>query len=90
MNDIAGKLATMWSELLGSAVAAPDSDFFEDGGTSITAVHLAAMIQENLGVSFDAIDVVKLRTFGKVSELVGERINIPAVPPGKGGPGRDI
>ncbi|HEX3786041.1 MAG TPA: phosphopantetheine-binding protein [Pseudonocardiaceae bacterium] len=74
MNDAADQLAKMWRELLETEDVTEDSDFFECGGNSVTAVHLAALIHENLAVSVDAIDVVMLRTFGRVSGAVADRL----------------
>lgn len=41
-------LAELWSELLG-VEPRPDSDFFQDGGTSLLAMRLAAAIHKRLG-----------------------------------------
>lgn len=68
-------LAPLWTELLGGTAPDRDADFFDCGGTSVDAVHLAAAIQENLGVSVDAVDVVLLRTFGTIADLVGQRLD---------------
>jgi acyl carrier protein len=67
------RLGAMWSELLDCDHATEDSDFFECGGTSILAVHLAASIQEEFGVPVDAVEVVVERRFGRIAGLVGER-----------------
>jgi acyl carrier protein len=67
------RLRSLWLELLDKDEVTEQSDFFDDGGTSITAVYLAASIQETFGVLADAIEVVQLRTFGEIARLVSER-----------------
>jgi hypothetical protein len=67
------QLAHLWTEVLDGAAAAPDADFFDCGGTSMEAVYLAAAIQENLGIAVDAIEVVVLRAFGRIAELIEQR-----------------
>lgn len=74
MSDTVSRLAELWTELLDTEDSGEDADFFDCGGTSISAVHLAALIQENLSVAIDAIEVVKLRTLGRISETVVERL----------------
>jgi acyl carrier protein len=73
-NDVNRRLAALWSELLGSGEIAGDADFFDCGGTSVDAVHLAALIQENFEVSVDAIEVVVLRRFSEIAALISSRL----------------
>jgi acyl carrier protein len=68
------KLATLWCDLLECREATADSDFFDCGGTSLTAVHLAARIQETFSVSVDAIEVVVERKLGRMSDLIALRL----------------
>ncbi len=72
-TDIRDTLASIWMTQLDTDAAAPDDDFVAEGGTSIGAVHLAAAIQEKLGVAIDAIEILERGTFGQISELVNER-----------------
>ncbi|HEV2343288.1 MAG TPA: acyl carrier protein [Actinocrinis sp.] len=74
MSDVVDQLTEMWNELLEPTQITPDSDFFDCGGTSVTAVYLAAAVQESLGVALDAIEVVKLRTFGAIAQTLSERL----------------
>ena len=69
------RLTPLWIEVLGGAAPARDADFFDYGGTSVEAVHLAAAIQENLGISVDAVEVVLLRVFDKIADLVEQRLD---------------
>jgi hypothetical protein len=74
VDETRQKLAAMWTELLKCDEVADDSDFFVCGGTSITAVHLAARIQGTLGVPVDAVEVVVAKDFGKIADLVQSRL----------------
>lgn len=67
------KLRALWSELLDCGEVGDDSDFFECGGTSILAVHLAALIQEHFGVPIDAVEIVVQRRLSRITELIAER-----------------
>ncbi|GAA4225083.1 hypothetical protein GCM10022254_06190 [Actinomadura meridiana] len=70
MVDVEQTLSEMWSDLLECGAVTEESDFFECGGTSVTAVHLAALIQDQFGVTFDAVEVVVERKFGKMTDLL--------------------
>jgi phthiocerol/phenolphthiocerol synthesis type-I polyketide synthase E len=72
-TEISDTLAAIWKEQLGTDPATADDDFVASGGTSIGAVHLAAAIQERIGVAVDAIEILERGTFGRISELVVER-----------------
>ncbi|MCQ4083497.1 phosphopantetheine-binding protein [Streptomyces sp. RB6PN25] len=74
MHDAQTKLAALWADLLNCEEVTGDTDFFDCGGTSITAVHLAARIQETFGVSVDAIEVVVEKEFGKLARLLDSRL----------------
>jgi hypothetical protein len=66
----AERLTPLWAKVLGTDPSGPDDDFFHSGGTSIEAVYLAAAIQEELGASIDAFDVVMLRRFDAIAEAI--------------------
>ncbi|MFJ3900098.1 acyl carrier protein [Streptomyces sp. NPDC090025] len=40
----------LWEEVLGEAPSAPDADFFDDGGTSLSAVSLTFLLEDRSGV----------------------------------------
>jgi acyl carrier protein len=63
----------MWKECLDVTEVDETSDFLDQGGTSIAAVHLAASIQEHLAVAIDAIEIVEAPVFGQILALVRER-----------------
>lgn len=69
------QLAAAWCTVLHTGRVEPGDDFVESGGTSIAAVHLAAAIQEDLGVAIDAIEILEQGTFGAIGDLVASRKN---------------
>ena len=74
--EVSDTLAAIWKEQLDTDVASADDNFVAIGGTSIGAVHLAATIQERLGVAVDAIEILERGTFGQISQLVNERAQL--------------
>lgn len=72
--DVRKAFSEMWCESLGCTTMEDDADFFESGGTSITAVYLAAVVQERFGIEFDALEVVLKRRAADVVDLVSERL----------------
>lgn len=74
-SDIDAQFASLWTDLLECDTPSGDADFFDCGGTSIMAVHLAARVQETFGVAVDAIEVVTLRTFAQLSTLIDSRMS---------------
>ena len=67
------RLRTLWSELLSCGEVTDEADFFDCGGTSVLAVHLAALVQEHFGVPVDAIEVVVERRLDRIAALIGQR-----------------
>ncbi len=74
MDETRTKLAELWTGLLNVDEVTDDSDFFVCGGTSITAVHLAARIQQTFGVPVDAVEIVIEKDFGKLALLLEGRL----------------
>lgn len=74
MTEVEQKLGALWSKLLDCGEVTEDADFFDCGGTSIAAVHLAALIQENFGLLVDAVEVVVERKLGRIAALIGEQL----------------
>ncbi|MET8295782.1 MULTISPECIES: phosphopantetheine-binding protein [unclassified Streptomyces] len=73
MSEVREHLAKIWKNLLKVEQVTDESDFFENGGTSITAVYLAADIQEECRLAVDAIEIVLNPKFGELVTLVRER-----------------
>jgi acyl carrier protein len=74
LADIAAQLREIWSEVLHRDDIRDDSDFFALGGSSIAAVHLAAVAQEHLGIEVDAIEVVLNPLFSDFAAVIAPRV----------------
>ncbi|WP_446664816.1 amino acid adenylation domain-containing protein [Flexivirga sp. B27] len=64
-----GPLAQLWTQVLG-APAAPDSDFFDAGGHSISAMRLVAGVRATLARDVSVQDVFRCRTFAALQAYV--------------------
>ncbi|MFI5771490.1 phosphopantetheine-binding protein [Streptomyces sp. NPDC051658] len=73
MSQIREHVAKIWMNLLKVEEVTDDSDFFESGGTSITAVYFAADIQDECQLAVDAIEIISNPKFGELVALVRER-----------------
>jgi len=51
--DISKRVEEIWREVLGAHAAPPTATFFELQGQSVSAVRIAARIEDELGVSID-------------------------------------
>jgi len=49
-GSVRGQLTMIWCETLGLASATSDSDFFDEGGTSLTALRLVSAVRRQLDV----------------------------------------
>ena len=67
-EEISGKLAAIWAEVLGVPVA-PADDFFALGGDSISATHIMHMASESFGVELSIVLIISHTT---VVELAAE------------------
>ncbi|WP_329325136.1 acyl carrier protein [[Kitasatospora] papulosa] len=72
--NIKSRLEKIWAAHLECEDDFQSSDFFDCGGTSVTAVHLAADIQEEFGVEIDALEVVTHGDFLLLVNLIAERV----------------
>lgn len=63
-------VARAWSEVLGAADPAYDTNFFDIGGDSLLATRLARRIQQQLGVPVPIPSLLAGPTFGEQTELV--------------------
>ncbi|MBL9173698.1 MAG: amino acid adenylation domain-containing protein [Verrucomicrobiales bacterium] len=52
-NSLEGRLAGLFSEVLGGGPVRPDEDFFRLGGHSLLAMVLAARVRKTLGITLD-------------------------------------
>ncbi|MBP2231651.1 amino acid adenylation domain-containing protein [Azospirillum agricola] len=63
-------LAELWGRITGHPPASADDNFFETGGNSLLAVHLAAAIRERFGVPLDLATIFQAPTPGALWEAV--------------------
>ncbi len=78
-----------WKEVLGTEPGEND-DFLLQGGDSLSAVHLAAIIEDRTGLSVDAGDILTDARFSAIRDLVQTRSGPAAsAPPAPSVPLRD-
>jgi acyl carrier protein len=70
------KLARIWADLLATSeeIIGIDTDFFENGGHSLSANYLALKIQKELNVKFSLMDVFTFSTLKSQAEYINEHI----------------
>ncbi|AJY40417.1 non-ribosomal peptide synthetase [Burkholderia humptydooensis] len=61
-STLAGRLATLWEEVLGTPVEDMEKSFFHYGGTSLMAVRIIGLVNERLGAALQVIDVFRYPT----------------------------
>ncbi|MFE8071657.1 amino acid adenylation domain-containing protein [Marinobacteraceae bacterium S3BR75-40.1] len=67
------KLLSIWQEILGSSEISVTDDFFEWGGSSLTAVELFGRIESEFGCDLPLSVLLKHGTVRELSELIGAR-----------------
>lgn len=72
--DAEAVLASLWSELLGHGELTEESDFFELGGDSLLATHLARRINRELGIKMPLRDMLASSTLGRQTALVRDLV----------------
>ncbi|HET8680563.1 MAG TPA: beta-ketoacyl reductase, partial [Micromonosporaceae bacterium] len=75
-SSVADRLSSLWTQSLGIRDIAPDADFFELGGNSLTTVELMSRIRESFGVTLEIgsiFDFPTLRTLAGELERLGAR-----------------
>lgn len=72
--DAAELLTSLWSELLGHAKLTGESDFFELGGDSLLATHLARRINRELGIRMPLREMLACSTLGQQTALVRDLV----------------
>jgi aryl carrier-like protein len=68
-----GRMAGIWSQLLGSGPLDADDDFFECGGHSILAMRLAARIRKGFGVSLTLEEIFDHPRLRQLATMVDQR-----------------
>mmetsp|Transcript_129016 Transcript_129016/g.412531 ORF Transcript_129016/g.412531 Transcript_129016/m.412531 type:complete len:948 (-) Transcript_129016:521-3364(-) len=64
----------IWEQALNKSRLSIDADFFDLGGTSLVVGNLAAMLQDELKVSFCTMDIFSAATIRAVSDLIEQRL----------------
>ncbi|WP_242098476.1 amino acid adenylation domain-containing protein [Sphingomonas sp. CROZ-RG-20F-R02-07] len=65
-----GRLAAIWSELLGIPTIGPADDFFDLGGYSLITVRLLRRIEQQFGRGFELSDLMQASTLAAMTDLV--------------------
>ncbi|HEX4833476.1 MAG TPA: beta-ketoacyl synthase N-terminal-like domain-containing protein [Trebonia sp.] len=69
-------LAGLWAELLGHSALTDESDFFELGGDSLLATHLARRINRELGIKMPLRQMLACSTLGRQAALVRDLLAV--------------
>ncbi|MFF8954981.1 amino acid adenylation domain-containing protein [Streptomyces sp. NPDC014894] len=72
------ELAAVWTEILGVAEVADEDDFFQVGGSSLTAIQVASAVRRRLGIRLNVPDVAEHARFDALAALVASRASAPA------------
>ncbi|MGW4369375.1 type I polyketide synthase [Nocardia takedensis] len=67
-----GRLATLWSELLGQPDLSEESDFFELGGDSLLITRLVRKVNEEFAIRTPVRTMLSRRTLGQQTALINE------------------
>jgi acyl carrier protein len=70
MDRTTATVATLWTELLSADGVAPESEFFDLGGSSVTAVRLLDSVQDRLGVKVSLRQFLLNPTVAGLSEAI--------------------
>jgi non-ribosomal peptide synthetase-like protein len=76
LDGTAGLVADAWARILGTGVAGPDDDFFEAGGSSLTAAQLVARLRDT-HPEVTVADVYEAPTVGALAARL-DAIGTPA------------
>jgi acyl carrier protein len=68
-REITGYLSGLWEKLLGKPVA-PDVDFFDAGGNSLTGVKMIMEVQETYSVDLDLETFFEEPSIAKLAESI--------------------
>jgi thioesterase domain-containing protein/acyl carrier protein len=69
-DEVERTIAQWWRELLGAESLTPQSDFFEMGGQSLTAVRLFAKIKKSYGIQLSAATIYEVPTVEKLATRI--------------------
>ncbi|MGE7388369.1 acyl carrier protein [Streptomyces sp. NPDC004126] len=94
MNDprtaaLTAELIDLWQQVLGVDGIGPDDDFFDLGGSSITAIRMAPLMGERLGVEPDLTLLFDHPTPAELAAALAPQAGDLPVPASAGGRGPD-
>jgi acyl carrier protein len=72
-DSLAGVIAAAWCDVLGSAPPSPTTSFFAVGGSSLTAMRMAATLQERTGRKVSVRDMFRSASVQQIVELLETR-----------------
>ena len=72
-GGVQARMTALWLEVIGDPSVAPDTDFFESGGNSLSAVALIARVREVFGVEVPISAIFDSPTIAALSALVREQ-----------------
>jgi sugar O-acyltransferase (sialic acid O-acetyltransferase NeuD family) len=82
--ELAGVLAGLWREVLGTPSVRPDQNFFDLGGTSLLAMRLLQRVHETLGISMSPVDIFQYPTLAALTSHLGAAVSPATKASGEG------
>lgn len=73
-NDTEAAILALWHEMLGASHIGMDDDFFELGGNSLVAVHLAVRMREHFGITVSGITILEHATIRALAATIDDAI----------------
>jgi amino acid adenylation domain-containing protein len=77
--DATQTIGEVWCEVLGVEQVAPEDDFFDIGGHSLSAMQVASRLRAGLGVKIPTRMLFEYRTLAAFAAAVNDRLNATAV-----------
>lgn len=85
-GDVEAMIAALWQEVLGTAPAGPDDDFFAAGGHSLLALHLVSRVRDVYDVTLPLRAMLEQPTVAGLAALVEEVRTAMTAPPERPAP----
>ncbi len=84
-ESIEDRVTAVWQESLGIPGIAPDENFFQLGGTSLTAVEILADLQAAFKTDLPPRILYDAQTIAELSREISQRLSLAEAPAGKSG-----
>lgn len=75
-DDVCAGLGEIWARVLRLDAVPGEANFLELGGSSLAAVHIAALVQERYAVMLDFADVFNSEDLNALATLVHNRLSV--------------